>query len=176
MLLGLGSGFRGNERSWEVFANLSGVLSPLPRGTRGVVVWGVEAGEAAEDAGLQRGDVIVSVNGEEPKSVVDFYHKMWAQGGAGATIPLEVQRETAGVSYHECFRKSNLRRTIVAITPNNPTAARHSRCAREIHGDGTTAAMVVRMSVRNHSMAVSRLMSDSMRWTRTRCEALRYAT
>src|SRR5437867_722182 len=32
----------------------------LPRGTRGVVVMGVEAGEAAEDAGLQRGDVMVS--------------------------------------------------------------------------------------------------------------------
>ena len=31
----------------------------LPRGIQGVVVMSVEAGEAAEDAGLQRGDVIV---------------------------------------------------------------------------------------------------------------------
>jgi len=44
----------------------------LPRGTRGVVVTGVEAGEAAEEAGLQRGDVIVSVNGEEVEDVAEF--------------------------------------------------------------------------------------------------------
>ena len=29
----------------------------------------------------------------------------------------EIRRETEGVSYRECFRKSNLRRTIIAITP-----------------------------------------------------------
>jgi serine protease Do len=36
----------------------------LPRGTKGAVVVQVEAGEAAENAGLQPGDVIVSVNGQ----------------------------------------------------------------------------------------------------------------
>ena len=36
----------------------------LPRDTRGVVVMEVEAGEVAEDAGLIRGDVIVTVNGQ----------------------------------------------------------------------------------------------------------------
>jgi len=36
----------------------------LPRGTRGVVVMDVEGGEAAEEAGLTRGDVVVSVNGQ----------------------------------------------------------------------------------------------------------------
>ena len=35
----------------------------LPRSARGAVISSVEAGEAAEDAGLQRGDVIVGVNG-----------------------------------------------------------------------------------------------------------------
>jgi serine protease Do len=35
----------------------------LPRSTRGALVMDVEAGEAAEEAGLARGDVIVSVNG-----------------------------------------------------------------------------------------------------------------
>ena len=38
--------------------------SGLPRDTHGVVVIEVEAGEAAEDAGLIRGDVIVTVNGQ----------------------------------------------------------------------------------------------------------------
>jgi serine protease Do len=44
----------------------------LPRTTRGAVVLSVEAGEAAESAGLQRGDVIVSVNGEPVDGVRTF--------------------------------------------------------------------------------------------------------
>jgi len=44
----------------------------LPRGTQGVVVTGVEAGEPAELAGLQRFDVIVSVNGRAVASVDEF--------------------------------------------------------------------------------------------------------
>jgi serine protease Do len=44
----------------------------LPRSVKGVVVTAVEAGEAAEEAGLARGDVIVSVNGAPVASVSDF--------------------------------------------------------------------------------------------------------
>jgi serine protease Do len=44
----------------------------LPRASKGVVVTAVEAGEAAEEAGLSRGDVIVSVNGAAVGSVGDF--------------------------------------------------------------------------------------------------------
>jgi serine protease Do len=44
----------------------------LPARTRGVVVMDVEAGEAAEDAGLQRFDVIVSVNGTPVESFEEF--------------------------------------------------------------------------------------------------------
>jgi serine protease Do len=55
----------------------------LPHGTRGVVVWGVEAGEAAEDAGLQRGDVIVSVNGQEVEDVADFDKEIAKAKGDG---------------------------------------------------------------------------------------------
>jgi serine protease Do len=44
----------------------------LPRGTKGVVVREVEAGEAAEQAGLKRGDVIVSVNGTPVAGVDEF--------------------------------------------------------------------------------------------------------
>jgi serine protease Do len=43
----------------------------LPRGFKGVIVSRVEAGSNAEDAGLQRGDVIVSVNGESADRVQD---------------------------------------------------------------------------------------------------------
>jgi serine protease Do len=44
----------------------------LPRGVKGVVITEVEAGEAAEQAGLQRGDVIVSVNGNPVTTVDEF--------------------------------------------------------------------------------------------------------
>jgi serine protease Do len=44
----------------------------LPRGTKGVLVMEVEPGEAAEEANLFRGDVIVSVNGEAVESVDAF--------------------------------------------------------------------------------------------------------
>jgi serine protease Do len=44
----------------------------LPRGTRGALVLDVEAGEAAEDAGLARGDVIVTVNGQPVEGVAGF--------------------------------------------------------------------------------------------------------
>jgi serine protease Do len=44
----------------------------LPRGTKGAIVMEVEAGEAAELAGLQRGDIIVGVNGTPCESVAQF--------------------------------------------------------------------------------------------------------
>ncbi|HYN04973.1 MAG TPA: Do family serine endopeptidase [Vicinamibacteria bacterium] len=44
----------------------------MPRGTKGVLVMDVEAGEAAEDANLTRGDVIVSVNGTAVETVDAF--------------------------------------------------------------------------------------------------------
>ena len=44
----------------------------MPRGVGGVVVMDVEAGEAAEAAGLERGDVIVSVNGQAVEGLDAF--------------------------------------------------------------------------------------------------------
>jgi serine protease Do len=44
----------------------------LPRSASGIVVTDVEAGGAAEDAGLREGDVIVSVNGVEVDDVSKF--------------------------------------------------------------------------------------------------------
>ena len=50
----------------------------------------VTAGGPGEKAGIRRGDIIVGVNGEAPKSLADFYRKLWALGAAGATVPLDV--------------------------------------------------------------------------------------
>jgi S1-C subfamily serine protease len=47
----------------------------------------------ADKAGLKRGDVIVGVNGEAAKNMADFYRKVWAQGAAGASIPLDVRTD-----------------------------------------------------------------------------------
>jgi serine protease Do len=55
----------------------------LPRETRGVMVVEVEAGEAAEDAGLLRGDVIVTVNGQPVDGTAAFEAAIAAARPAG---------------------------------------------------------------------------------------------
>jgi serine protease Do len=59
--------------------------------TRGrLVVDQVTPGGPAEKAGIARGDKIVGVNGIAAKTLAEFYRQVWAQGAAGATIPLDV--------------------------------------------------------------------------------------
>jgi serine protease Do len=55
----------------------------LPRDTRGVVVVEVEPGEVAETAGLTRGDVIVTVNGEPVSGTEAFERAIAAARPAG---------------------------------------------------------------------------------------------
>lgn len=57
-----------------------------------VFVTRVSPGAPADKAGLKRGDLIVGVNGAAAKGLPDFYRKMWAQGTAGASIPLDILR------------------------------------------------------------------------------------
>ncbi|HEY6255236.1 MAG TPA: S1C family serine protease [Xanthobacteraceae bacterium] len=47
----------------------------------------------AERAGLKRGDLILGVNGEPVSHLPDFYRKLYAQGGAGTVIPLDVFKD-----------------------------------------------------------------------------------
>ncbi len=54
----------------------------------------VAPGGPADKAGVKRGDVIVGVKGEPPKSLADFYRKVWAQGDAGVSVPLEVLQDS----------------------------------------------------------------------------------
>jgi serine protease Do len=44
----------------------------------------------AEDAGVQKGDVIVGVGGKPIQGQKDFYTKLWASGNAGVDVPIEV--------------------------------------------------------------------------------------
>ena len=72
--------------------NLSKYIRQLQRGdVRGVVVRSVEAGGAAELAGLARGDVIVMVSGEEISSVREFNSAI-RKAGAAKAARLRVRR------------------------------------------------------------------------------------
>jgi S1-C subfamily serine protease len=64
----------------------------LPRGIQGVVVMSVEAGEAAEDAGLQRGDVIVSVNGQAVDGV-NAFERAVDEARSDGRVRLRVRRD-----------------------------------------------------------------------------------
>jgi S1-C subfamily serine protease len=50
----------------------------------------VTPGGPAEKAGIQPGDVVLGVKGEAPRTVADFYRKVWALGPAGVEVPLDV--------------------------------------------------------------------------------------
>jgi serine protease Do len=63
----------------------------MPRTATGVVVMDVEAGENAEDAGLQRGDVIVSVNGA-PVEDVDSFRSLIERAKPEGLARLRVRR------------------------------------------------------------------------------------
>lgn len=60
---------------------------------RGLVVARVTTGSPAEKAGLRKGDLITNIAGDAPKTLPDFYRKLWSLGAAGATIPLDIQRD-----------------------------------------------------------------------------------
>jgi len=47
----------------------------------------------AEKAGLRRGDIIVGIDGEETKTLPEFYRKLWSRGTAGVSVPLDVQQQ-----------------------------------------------------------------------------------
>jgi S1-C subfamily serine protease len=47
----------------------------------------------AERAGVHTSDIVVAVNGETPRSLADFYRKVWSLGGAGASVPLDLLQD-----------------------------------------------------------------------------------
>ncbi|MGV3634941.1 MAG: S1C family serine protease [Pseudorhodoplanes sp.] len=60
---------------------------------RGLVVVRVTTGSPAEKAGLRKGDLITTIGGDKPKTLPDFYRKLWSLGAAGITVPLDIQRD-----------------------------------------------------------------------------------
>jgi serine protease Do len=47
----------------------------------------------AQQAGIHPNDIVVAVNGETPRSLADFYRKVWSLGSAGASVPLELLQD-----------------------------------------------------------------------------------
>jgi S1-C subfamily serine protease len=68
-----------------------GVFSAESNGE--VVVMSVSKGSPAEQAGLQRGDIISDVRDTEVDSLADFYRKLWTIGEAGAEVPMRIVRD-----------------------------------------------------------------------------------
>ncbi len=60
---------------------------------RGLVVSRVTPNSPAEKAGIRKGDLIKSIGGTEPKTLPDFYRKLWSLGSAGTLVPIDVQRD-----------------------------------------------------------------------------------
>ena len=58
-----------------------------------IVVVGVSPRGPAARAELRVGDIILAVAERRVSDLADFYTRLWAQGPAGATIPLRVQRD-----------------------------------------------------------------------------------
>ncbi len=66
-------------------------LGLYPQESGGVLVVGrVADGGPAEQAGLSRGDIILSVGPSPVREMSDFYRKVWALGDAGVAVPLKV--------------------------------------------------------------------------------------
>jgi S1-C subfamily serine protease len=53
----------------------------------------VTPGSPADKAGIQRGDIILGVNGKAAANLTDFYRKVWAQGPAGTVIGLDIRHD-----------------------------------------------------------------------------------
>jgi S1-C subfamily serine protease len=55
-----------------------------------VIITRVTTGAPAEKAGLQPGDLILTVKGNAVNGLSDFYRKVWALGNAGVDVPLSI--------------------------------------------------------------------------------------
>jgi S1-C subfamily serine protease len=82
-----------------------------------VFVIRVSPGGPAEKAGIQTGDVILTVKGIPVKGLADFYRKVWALGSAGADVPLSVLQ---GIQIRDLTVHSGDRYDFFGTKPGKP--------------------------------------------------------
>lgn len=58
----------------------------------GIVVTGLAANGPAAAAGLAEGDILLQLDGEAARDLLDFWRKLWAKGTAGVTVRIMVLR------------------------------------------------------------------------------------
>ena len=58
-----------------------------------IVVVGLAKGGPAQKAGLNTGDVVLSVGGNEVNDLAGLYRRIWSRGAAGVDIPLTIFRD-----------------------------------------------------------------------------------
>ena len=58
-----------------------------------IVVVGLAKGGPAQKAGLNTGDVVLSVGGNEVNDLAGLYRRIWSRGAAGVDIPLTIYRD-----------------------------------------------------------------------------------
>jgi len=61
----------------------------------GLIVGGLYEQGPSQLAGARSGDRILSVAGDEPDSLADFFRRVWAIGPAGSSIPITILRDGA---------------------------------------------------------------------------------
>jgi S1-C subfamily serine protease len=71
----------------------------------GLVVSRVTPNSPAEKAGIRKGDRITNIGGASPKTLPEFYRKLWSLGAAGILVPLDVERD--GKNQHFDVRSIN---------------------------------------------------------------------
>ncbi len=77
----------------------------------------VTSGGPAERAGIQPGDIILTVKGREVKGLSDFYRKVWALGAAGVDVPLSVLQ---GIRIRDITVPSADRSQFLQLKPKKP--------------------------------------------------------
>ena len=74
----------------------------------------ITAGGPADGAGLQPGDLILSVKGKTVNGLADFYRKIWEVGNAGVDVPLSLLR---GIQIREVTIRSADRHQFLLLKP-----------------------------------------------------------
>jgi S1-C subfamily serine protease len=80
-----------------------------------VIILRVASGSPAELAGLRAGDIILKVNNGPVKGLADFYRKVWALGGAGVDVPIQILK---GTEVRDMVVRSADRHQYLRLPPN----------------------------------------------------------